>query len=368
MKSHVYITIDVEASEERMVGGRFQPAMDYGLRVWGNLSNQPRPLGIEFIMSELEAYGFRGTFFVDPFGSNAFGFENLAQICRALHSRGHDVQLHAHPIQKDAFYLSGNRAPLRDDIGSYALTAQVDLLRDGLTRLRDCGIPGGSIVAFRAGNFGASNDTWTALDIANLPISSNFNPCYFPLNCKLRTRFSSSDLFAVPSHRVVELPMTCFLDTPIIPLPIPSALKPRWRHLQISAVSSAETITCLRNAQALGVEHLTVLTHSFEFLFIDSINERKGRPNAINIARFRELLQFLATNRDHFAVRTVADLAKENPNSGHLPPKGWPNGSRLERMSRFFEQGLKRLDATRKLPRGSSAQAIPISQSPKASP
>lgn len=368
MKSHVYITIDVEASEERIVRGRFQPAMDYGLRVWGHLSNQTRPLGIEFIMSELETYGFRGTFFVDPFGCNAFGFDNLAQVCRSLHSRGHDVQLHAHPIQKDAFYLSGNRVPLRDDIGSYSLTAQVDLLREGLARLTECGIPRESIVAFRAGNFGASNDTWTALDLANLPISSSFNPCYFPLNCKLRTRFSSSDLFAIPTHRVMELPMTCFIDTPIIPLPIPNAAKPRWRHLQISAVSSAETITCLKNAQALGIEHLTVLTHSFEFFFIDSIKERQGRPNSINIARFRELLLFLATHKDRFTVRTVADLAKGKPNSGQLLPKGWPHGSKLERMSRFFEQGLKRLDSSRKLPQGSPAQSIPLSPSPKASP
>ena len=99
-KTNVYITIDTECREERWINGKFQPAAGYDLRVWGNLKNQVRSLGIGLIMETLELYGFKATFFLDPFGVDFFGLEKLKVICGELLSRGHDIQLHAHPIQK----------------------------------------------------------------------------------------------------------------------------------------------------------------------------------------------------------------------------------------------------------------------------
>ncbi len=99
-KTRVYITVDTECAEERIVRGALQPPLGYDLRVWGRFANHEEELGVPLIMRELEAAGLRGTFFVEPLGARFFGVDGLAAVCRAIRARGHDVQLHAHPMQQ----------------------------------------------------------------------------------------------------------------------------------------------------------------------------------------------------------------------------------------------------------------------------
>ncbi len=332
MRTRVYITVDVECAEER---GQNQPAQGYDLRVFGRFKNQDRELGIGLLMRELEAFGIRGTFFTEALGSHTFGRAGLTEACREMVRRGHDVQLHTHPIQRVANYRSRGEPAANDDIGSYDVATQTAILREGTQILEACGVP--KVLGFRAGNFGANNGTWEAMANAGLVVSSNYNPCYFQKNCKMRLDDAGSGLFAGP-HGVWELPISTFTER-----------GGGERHVQITAVSLAETIDYLVKARALGLHEVTIVTHSFELCHIDSITNALGRPNTVNLLRFRGLCRFLKENAADFEVDTVGALA-ERIVSGKEAPKGpfvkaRPEGSFKEKLLRLPEQALKRLES-----------------------
>ena len=347
-KPRVYITVDVEGAEERVASGRVVPPQGYDLRVWCRFRNQQRELGIELLMRELEACNLQGTFFVEALGSAYFGVEKLREVCRAIRGRGHDVQLHTHPIQRNAAFRSKGEAPVSDDIGSYDLGAQTALLREGIDILAACDVPRGEIVAFRAGNFGASNDTWRAMKDVGLVVSSNYNPCYFTKNCKMRHDGASLGVFeAIPG--VFELPISNFEET-----------LGAKRHVQITAISSAETIDYIEQARANGIGETCIVTHSFELCHIDSIVARTGRVNTVNLSRFRTLCRYLKGRASELEVDTVGALGQRlrsgaqtvEPRNG---PLEMPRGHRRLKARRLVEQAYKRIEA--KIPVG-----IPIQQ------
>lgn len=330
MRTRVYITVDVECAEER---GKDQPLQGYDLRVFGRFKNQDRELGIGLLMRELEAFGHRGTFFTEALGSHTFGRQGLAEACREMVRRGHDVQLHTHPIQRVANYRSRGEAPAPDDIGAYDVDTQAALLREGTQILEACGVP--KVSAFRAGNFGADNRTWEAMARTGLRVSSNYNPCYFRKNCKMRLDGAGAGLFAAP-HGVWELPISTFVEQ-----------GGGERHVQITAVSLAETIDYLKKARALGLREVTVVTHSFELCHIDSIAGALGRPNTLNVLRLRGLCRFLRDHRDAFQVDTVGALAERIEKGTEEPAKAVtarPEGSLHHKLLRLPEQAMKRLE------------------------
>jgi hypothetical protein len=338
LPTRVYLTVDVECREERRARGGVLPAAGYDLRVFCRFANQPQELGIAFIASELERYGFAGTFFMEPFGSAHFGPTVLAEACRSLLERGHDVQLHAHPVQARPLWLSRGEPPPPDDLASYSEDEQVRLLREGLEILVGAGVARESLTAFRAGNFGADNRTWPALRRAGLVVSSSYNPCYFDRNCRMRLDRPVPDLFATETPGVFELPITCIAEG-----------GGRYRHLQIAAVSAREMIDALEQSRALGIAHVTIVTHSFEFSHLDSTPAGRGRPNARNIERLRAVLGFLDARRESFAVETVGALARRLVLGERPVPRTerHPRGRPLLRMARHVEQLGKRLAAGR---------------------
>jgi hypothetical protein len=337
-KTRVYITVDVEAAEERVVGGRALPPQGYDLRVWCRFRNQRRELGIDLLMRELEACGLVGTFFVEALGAAFFGLEKLRDVCRAIRARGHDVQLHTHPIQRNAAFRSRNDAPVSDDMGEYDLAEQIALLREGIDILAACDVPRREIVGYRAGNFAASNDTWRATREAGLVVSSNYNPCYFDKGCKMRHDGARQGLFQ-PIDGVWELPVSNFEEEGGAP-----------RHVQITAVSSDEMIDYLVKARAAGIGEACIVTHSFELCHIDSVIDRTGRVNSVNLRRFRSLCRFLKSRASELEVDTVGALGRRlrageervDPTSQAI---AMPHGQRRLKAKRLLEQAYKRIEA-----------------------
>jgi hypothetical protein len=339
-KTRVYFTVDVECAEERVRGSRVQPAMGYDLRVWGRFRNQARELGLRPLLDRLEAHGCRGTFFMEPLGARHFGQENLAETCGELRRRGHDVQLHLHPVQRDPRWHSEGRPRLSDDMAGYGEDEQVALLEEGLSRLTEAGVPRESLVAFRAGNFGADDATWQALRRARLLIDSSYNPYYLDGVCRMHPSRTAPGLFPSPVAGVWELPVTCFVEQAGPPT--------RYRHLQITAVSLAEMIHALEQCRALGIGEVTIVTHSFEFCFIDSPENQAGRPNGMTLRRLEGLLQYLERHAAEFEVETVGDLGRRLPSAPVWPPSTeLPRGRAGLRYRRYLDQGYKRIAAWR---------------------
>ncbi len=336
-RTRVYLTVDVEGAEERMHNGQILPPQDYDLRVWGRFANQSREIGLRVTLDRLERHGLRGTFFVESLGAAFFGFDRLSEVCDELRSRGHDVQLHTHPIQKRADFRSRNEAPQSDNMHDYSVAVQAELMREGRDALGRCGVPAAEITCFRAGNFGASNDTWQAMANVGLTVSSNYNPCYFKRACRMRHDGSRPGLFR-PIPGVWELPVSNFVER-----------AGNFRHLQVTAISLAEMQDHLVQARQLGIGEVTVVMHPFEFFHIDSIRDRRGRPNTLNSARLEGLCRFLQQHSDDFQVETMgqlaARLAHETARAIPEPPtQPHPRGKLRHWVRRQAEQAVKRVE------------------------
>jgi hypothetical protein len=336
-RTRVYFTVDVEGAEERVVRGRALPPQGYDLRVWCRFRNRQDELGLGLITRELGAFGFKGTFFTEVFGSYFFGIEGLRAICSHLRDTGHDVQLHTHPIQRNAGFRSKEDEPVADDLAAYDLDAQTALIREGIDLLVRAGVPRGDVVSLRAGNFGASSETWGAMKRAGLALSSNYNPCYFDKRCTMRADDARAGLFEALSG-VWELPITNFREPSGAP-----------RHLQITAVSSDEMHAAMIDARAQGVREVCIVTHSFEFCHIDSVTERRGRPNTVNVHRLKSLCRFLADHERDFEVDTCGALGKRlasgEERASATTPRDLPKGRASHRAKRILEQAFKRIEA-----------------------
>ncbi len=334
-KTRVYFTVDVECAEERQARGGLQPALGYDLRVWGRFANHDDELGIPLIMRELESHGHRGTFFVEPFGARHFGVDGLASVCRAMRARGHDVQLHAHPVQKEPRFRSLGVAPENDNLHARDVDGQAALLDEALGILAQAGVARGGLRAFRAGNFGADNRTWQAMARVGLRVSSNFNVNYLNRNCKISWPRRETGLFDTGCG-VWELPVSNFLD----------GKSPR--HLQIMAVSLGEIVDYLRAARAQHIGEVTLFTHSFEYFYIEDHERRLARLSHVNLARLRGLCRFLRRHADEFEVETAGELAarlERAPPAETRSPTELPRGRPLQRYRRLAEQLWKRVES-----------------------
>jgi hypothetical protein len=337
-RTRVYFTVDVECAEERFRRGVLSPPIDWDLRVWGRFAGASRELGIGLIMDELEAAGLAGTFFVEVLGAHYFGRDGLAEICLGIRARGHDVQLHMHPVLLRAEWKTRGEKPEKDDIGSLAPDRQRALLAEGIGLLEAAGVPRAEIVGFRAGNYGADNRTWEAMAEAGLRISSSYNLCCLGAPCRIDWPRQEVELFDTGAG-VLELPISSFRE--------PGG---GFRHLQITAVSWEETRHYLREARRLDLRTVTIVSHSFELFHLDSIEDRRGRLNRVNLHRLRRLCRFLARHPEEFEVSTVGALARETAQSRIHPTQrsaapAIPRGSRVRQLRRYVEQALKRVDA-----------------------
>jgi hypothetical protein len=327
-RTKVVITIDTECSEERMVSGRLRPPVGYDTRIWGRFRNQERPLGIPLIMDELEACGLTGTFFVEPLAQHHFGMEGLGEVCQGIRNRGHDVQLHVHPNHRRIEWRRPGLEPLPTLLTQYSEGEQRELLREGLESLIAAGVPRESLTCFRAADFGADEATWRAMAGCGLSVSSNYNLC--SRWCRLSAPVRTVDAFQA-TGAVMEVPISTFAE------------RAGFRHLQISAVSAAETLRYLRAARRMGVSTVCIVTHCFEFFHLDSVDPPLGRLNGRNLERLRTLCRYLRRHAGEFEVETLAELGEQWQRSPWTTTNRIPRGSTALRMTRHVEQAAKRV-------------------------
>jgi peptidoglycan/xylan/chitin deacetylase (PgdA/CDA1 family) len=324
-KLRVYITIDTETS----MGGAWRNPAYAPLPVSGPIFGEYKAkyYGIPLIMDILEEFGFRATFFTEVFCGHLIGYDQVEKVLRAIIDRGHDAQLHLHPIYH--FYREALRGGPRREIDlmfQLSESEQHDLIGEGVALFQK--LSGVSPRAYRAGCYGGSETTLRVLKSHGIEIDSSYNLAYLNLTCGFKTPFLNSPVMI---EGVREFPVTVFR--------VPGA--GGYKPLEISAVSVAEMLGTLRHLRQIGCRDAVMVLHSFSLLKNQGIRYEGRRPDNIVIRRFRKLCAALASLRDEIEVTTLGNV--DLPSCALGQPQLAPTVGVMWPMVRKLVQGVNRL-------------------------
>ncbi len=329
---YVLITVDVETS----IGGAFaypEKLRPVGAekRIYGRING--KEYGIPLIMEILERHHFKGVFFVEPLCSYYFGKQMVREVCQRISSRGHEVQLHLHPNYQIFQYSdwpqrakAGKLFP--DILAKYPFEEQKRLIQKGKEILESCKI---SPFSFRAGCFGANNQTLKALREIGFLFDSSFDLSMLDKTCFIKAN-SINDLTEISG--LFETPVTNYFDFKL-------GKTKRLRHLDLCAISFYEARSILQKAFKYGMKVVTFILHSFSFIKKRDVQYRTAKPNKIVIKRFEKLCRYLANNKDCFKVVTYKDLKKENLKP--VQKQIIPYSNNLLTLLRYFSQAWQYL-------------------------
>jgi peptidoglycan/xylan/chitin deacetylase (PgdA/CDA1 family) len=308
-KLRVYFTIDTETS----LGGAWHNGagpMPLAQPVWGEFGG--KKYGITLIMDILEEHGFRGTFFVEVFCSYWLGTDELARVFRCIQSRGHDAQLHLHPVQRFYYDFSqGGPRREQDLLFQFPAEEQRRLIEEGVRLFRK--LSGRQPRAYRAGCYAASEVTLQALRQNGIAIDSSYNLSALDKTCGFRYRPLNAPRVI---EGVSEFPVTNFLSGPW------DAYKP----LEISAVSVPEILATMAAMREAGCRDAVLVFHSFSFLKNRGVRYEAARPDLIVLRRFRKLCRELSRRGAEFEVAVLSEThleGIEKPQPQVIPSIGW---------------------------------------------
>lgn len=269
--------------------------------------------GIFHQMDVFDRHGLKAVFFVDPMPALLWGTGAIADIVEPILDRGHDVQLHLH---SEWLELLGDSNPLGDRTGAnikdFTLDEQVVLLETGIDLLMQAGAP--RPVAFRAGNYGANDDTLRALAKVGIAYDSSHPPALMQGDCEIG--LTEEHRRPLPRHGVIEVPIGCIGDA-----------FGGLRHAQLTALSYREIVAALRHARDHDLACFTVVSHSFELLC-----RQRTRINRIVQRRFEKVCAHV----EKMKGVTTATYADRQPKPSSRPvsapvlaPDPLLNGTRM---------------------------------------
>ncbi|MBK5910932.1 hypothetical protein CCR85_05420 [Rhodothalassium salexigens] len=266
----VLITIDTELSNS---------LHKQGLAARANLDSsihgrcRAGAFGIGWQMDQLDRYGLTGVFFVDPMPALVHGRFVVEEIIETIVARGHEVQLHIHT----EWLAAATTSPVGDrrgtNIGDFHVDDQTALVDAARRLLVDAGAP--APTAFRAGNYGADDNTLRALHSLGIVYDSSFNAAY--ATSTSRIGLDPAHVGPVRRHGVIELPVSDLFDRP-----------GHVRPAQVCALSMWEMDAALNRAKSSEAPFV-IVTHSFEMLSRD-----RERPNHSLMRRFKALCRRIA--------------------------------------------------------------------------
>lgn len=313
-KTIVLITIDTEYSSGAYVAGHGRD-VDANYRRSIGCGIGQRAVGIAHQMALMDQAGIRGTFFVDPMPALVWGQDAIDRVIHPILEAGHDVQLHCH-----AEWLAlapGNE--LSDHIGrnikDFPLADQQRILAYGAATLQRAGTP--RPVAFRAGNYGANDDTLRALAAIEIAYDSSF-PAGLAGECDIGA--AMGDCRPHEREGVIEVPIGAILE--------PSG---GYRHAQVTSVSAQEMAAGIKHAARHDWPAFVMVSHSFELF-----DRKRGVPNRIVARRFAQLCDTIARMNGIDTRGTFADLTVGEP----IAPLPLLPAARLRTARRYAEQAL----------------------------
>jgi hypothetical protein len=276
--TRVFITIDTEYSSGLYTGPGAADRADNFTRSIACMTPEG-PAGITHKLALLAEHGQRAVFFVDPMPALVWGVAAIEDIVGPIIAAGQDVQLHCHT---EWLRHAGAASPLASgrtgtNIADFPFEEQCALLDYARRTLMAAGAP--APVAFRAGNYGANDDTLRALAAIGLFYDTSHCPALPEGLCRIS--LGPEDRDPVGHMGVIEVPVGSI-----------GAVGGGQRHAQITALTLAEMLAAIRHARSAGQQCFTLVSHSFEL-----INRRKLAVNHVVRRRFTGLVKALAAMR-----------------------------------------------------------------------
>jgi hypothetical protein len=284
--------------------------------------------GAFFQADLLKAHGLRGVFFVEALSGYVAGNDWLTKIVSRIQQGSHEVGLHLHPewLRRApwASVLPGKHGSL---MRMFSLEDQAALIAKGIEQLNRCGVA--TVHSFRAGGYGANDDTLRALARNGVKYDSSHNSCWFDATCDIQR----DELLLQPRELfgVYEFPISFFQDWP-----------GHYRHAELCACSFQELETALLDAWRKKWHSFVIVSHSFELIKGRVANgQDTSRPDGTVIRRFKKLCEFLANNSDKFQTATFDRLDPQSmPSRQYTEPLC---GNFRGTLFRLAEQAYRRL-------------------------
>lgn len=272
--TRVYITIDTEYSSGFCTGrSRAERAENYARCI--ACITPEGAAGISHKLQLLEQHQQQAVFFVDPMPALIWGIAAIEDVVGPIIEAGQDVQLHCHT---EWLAHAGSDNPLTSgrtgqNIADFPIDEQFELLQFARDALVAAGAP--LPVAFRAGNYGANDDTLKVLAELGLAYDSSHTPA-LPDACRIS--LGPQDRDPLPHHGIIEVPVGTI-----------GTLNGGQRHAQITALTLDEMLAAVRHARDAGHENFVLVSHSFEL-----INRRRLAVNRVVRRRFNGLVRELS--------------------------------------------------------------------------
>lgn len=274
--TRVFITIDTEYSSGLYTGPGAADRAENHARSIACITPEG-PAGITHKLALLKAHGQKAVFFVDPMAALVWGVAAIEDIVAPILAAGQDVQLHCHT---EWLGIAGSANPLASkatgkNLADFTFEDQCAILDYARTTLIAAGAP--APVAFRAGNYGADDNTLRALATLGIAYDSSHCPALVGVGaCRISLGPEVRD--PLVHHGVIEVPVGSI-----------GAFGGGQRHAQITALSLAEMLAAIRHARAEGRDSFTLVSHSFEL-----VNRRRLAVNRVVRRRFTGLVKALA--------------------------------------------------------------------------
>jgi len=282
----VYLTVDTELSSMHFRRhGRAGLDANFESAILGR--TDAGDFGIVHQMARLDAHGLKGVFFVDPLVALVAGEDMVRRIVHPILEAGHDAQLHAHTEWLEWAPHGPTDGRGGRNMADFPLADQIRILDYGMARLVAAGAP--APVAFRAGNYGANDDTLTALARVGIRYDSSYSPDYGSSVCAIS--LDPGCTLPVERGAVIEVPVSAIAS--------PGG---GHRHAQITALSAREMIDALAHAALHAQPCFTIVSHSFELLC-----RQRRRPNWLVARRFERLCEVIAASPRLHAGTYAAD-------------------------------------------------------------
>jgi peptidoglycan/xylan/chitin deacetylase (PgdA/CDA1 family) len=238
------------------------------------------------ILSALQRFGCKATFFVDLCEVSTWGEKFMGQVCHRIRDAGQDVGLHAHP-----HHVSGDGK--RWLLSEYTREEQARILDYAIEQYNK--FMGTQPLAFRAGGFGANRDTLELLAERGVAIDCSLMQGW--RGCDLAAPIAGAP-FVLHGMREIPLTPTTLLGFPGRPLRT-AAIDFNWMPLFVIK-------RVLRRLRKDGASVATLLMHSSSLCM--RLGSRRFPYRRSRLKKLERMLSYL--QEEHFAVTCVADCER----------------------------------------------------------